>query len=84
MPSVLSYKRWEDDDKEQMLLAEERPDLIESSDPRCNVSNNSKQGSRNASLREEERERLSIHESLDYLTSHSKVYKKWLQGQTYR
>nr|XP_056710733.1 chloride channel protein D-like [Euleptes europaea] len=84
MPSVLSCKRCAVDGKEQMLLAEERPDLIESLDPGCNANNNSRSCSRSACLREEERERLSIHESLDYLTSHSKVYKKWLQGQTYR
>ncbi|XP_060098955.1 chloride channel protein C-like [Heteronotia binoei] len=84
MPSVLSCKRCADDGKEQMLLADERPDLIESLNSRCNASNNSRNCSRSGSVREEERERLSIHESLDYLISHSKVYKKWLQGQTYR
>ncbi|XP_061467311.1 chloride channel protein C-like [Rhineura floridana] len=84
MPAFLSCKRCADDGEEEMLLAEDRPDLIESLDPRCSSSNSSRSCSGSANLRDKERERLSVHESLDYLPSHSKVYKKWLQGQTYR
>ncbi|XP_028592848.2 chloride channel protein C-like [Podarcis muralis] len=83
MPTLLSCKRCTHDGEEEMLLAEDQPDLIESLDPRCNSSSRSCSGRANF-LQEKERERLSVHESLDYLPSHSSVYKKWLQGQNYR
>ncbi|XP_062897788.1 chloride channel protein C-like [Mobula hypostoma] len=33
---------------------------------------------------QKDRERLASHESLDYLPSHSEVYKKWLREEPYR
>ncbi|KAF7246282.1 Chloride channel protein B, partial [Varanus komodoensis] len=68
--------------EEQLLLAEDQPDLIESLNPQCNDYRSCSQ--RRTFLQEKEKEQLSMHESLDYLPSHSSVYKKWLQGQTYR
>ncbi|XP_053101924.1 chloride channel protein C-like [Hemicordylus capensis] len=84
MSSLLSCKRCSGDGEEQMLLAEDRPDLIESLDSTCNHSSNNRICLGSAHCQEKERECLSAHESLDYLPSHSKVYEKWLQGQTYR
>ncbi|KAH1177666.1 chloride channel protein C-like [Mauremys mutica] len=83
MSSLLSCKTCVDNSEEQMLLIEERPDLIHSLDPRRCCS--SKQdGLANSNCRKEERECQAPHESLDYLPSHSRVYKKWLQEKTYR
>ncbi|KAK4827819.1 hypothetical protein QYF61_021903, partial [Mycteria americana] len=67
-----------------MLMAEDHgPDLIHSQDFRrqCSISRSSLAYYH---CKEEEREHLIAHESLDYLPSHSKVYKKWLQEKTYR
>lgn len=69
--------------EEEMLMAEDHgPDLIHSQDFRrkCSVSRSLAY----YHCKEEEREHLIAHESLDYLPSHSKVYKKWLQEKTYR
>ncbi|KAH0617731.1 hypothetical protein JD844_016254 [Phrynosoma platyrhinos] len=84
MPTLLSHKRCIDGGEEQMLLAEDQPDLIESLDPRCDSSNNNRSCLRRISLRAKKREYQSVPESLDYLPSHSTIYKKWLQGQSYR
>ncbi|XP_008113070.2 chloride channel protein C [Anolis carolinensis] len=84
MPTLLSHKRCTNEGEEQMLLAEDRPDLIESLDPRCDSGDNNRSCLRNINFQEKEREYLSVPESLDYLPSHSKIYKKWLQGQSYR
>ncbi|KAM6278094.1 chloride channel protein C-like [Spheniscus humboldti] len=69
--------------EEEMLMADHGPDLIHSQDFRrkCSVSRSSLAYYH---CKEEEREHLIAHESLDYLPSHSKVYKKWLQEKTYR
>ncbi|XP_042712972.1 chloride channel protein C-like isoform X1 [Chrysemys picta bellii] len=83
MSSLLSCKRCVDNSEEQMLLIEERPDLIHSLDPRRCYSSK-RDGLANSNCRKEERECQAPHESLDYLPSHSRVYKKWLQEKTYR
>lgn len=70
--------------EEAMLMAEDcGPDLINSQDLRrqCSISRSS---SAYYHCEEQEREHMIDHESLDYLPSHSKVYKKWLQEKTYR
>ncbi|PKU37487.1 chloride channel protein c-like [Limosa lapponica baueri] len=70
--------------EEEMLMAEDHgPDLIHSQKFRkqCSISRSSLAYYRS---KEEEREHLIAHESLDYLPSHSTVYKKWLQEKTYR
>ncbi|KAJ6662104.1 hypothetical protein lerEdw1_012569 [Lerista edwardsae] len=84
MPSFLSCKRYAEGGEEQVLLAEERPDLIESLDSRCSSSTEHGTCSGTASCKEKERESLLVQESLNYLPSHSKVYKEWLQSQAYR
>ncbi|XP_026555388.1 chloride channel protein C-like [Pseudonaja textilis] len=66
-----------------MLLAEEQPDLIDSLDLQCKGNSNNSYCSRKNSLQEKGDEH-SVHESLDYLPSHSNIYKKWLQEQGYR
>ncbi|KAK9403319.1 chloride channel protein C-like [Crotalus adamanteus] len=66
-----------------MLLAEEQPDLIDSLDLQCKGNSNNSHCSRKNSLQEKGDEH-SVHESLDYLPSHSNIYKKWLQEQAYR
>ncbi|KAM7174673.1 chloride channel protein C-like [Macrochelys suwanniensis] len=66
-----------------MLLIEEKPDLIHSLDPRRCCSSK-RDGLANSNCRKEERECQVPHESLDYLPSHSRVYKNWLQEKTYR
>ncbi|XP_067409978.1 chloride channel protein C-like [Emydura macquarii macquarii] len=83
MSSLLSCKRCVDNSEEQMLLVEERQDLIHSVDARRYCSSK-RDGSANYNCRKEERECQATHESLDYLPSHSRVYKKWLQEKTYR
>uniref|UniRef100_A0A8D2IQI6 Chloride channel protein n=1 Tax=Varanus komodoensis TaxID=61221 RepID=A0A8D2IQI6_VARKO len=82
MPTFFSCKGSTAEGEEQLLLAEDQPDLIESLNPQCNDYRSCSQ--RRTFLQEKEKEQLSMHESLDYLPSHSSVYKKWLQGQTYR
>lgn len=70
--------------EEEMLIAEDHgPDLINSQDFRrqCSIIRSSLAYSH---FKEEEREHLIAHESLDYLPSHSEVYKKWLQEKTCR
>ncbi|GAB0182485.1 chloride channel protein C-like [Grus japonensis] len=70
--------------EEEMLMAEDHgPDVIHSQNFRrqCSISRSSLAYYH---CKEEEREHLITHESLDYLPSHSKVYKKWLQEKTYR
>ncbi|XP_072855019.2 chloride channel protein C [Pogona vitticeps] len=84
MQTLLSRKRCMGSSEEQMLLAQDRPDLIESLDPRCSSSENDKSCSRITSFPEKKRKHLSTAESLDYLPSHSNVYKTWLQEQSYR
>lgn len=71
------------DAEDQMLLAEEQPDLIDSLDLQCKGNSNNSHCSRKNSLQEKGDEH-SVHESLDYLPSHSNIYKKWLQEQSYR
>ncbi|KAL7984324.1 hypothetical protein Chor_002894 [Crotalus horridus] len=71
------------DAEDQMLLAEEQPDLIDSLDLQCKGNSNNSHCSRKNSLQEKGDEH-SVHESLDYLPSHSNIYKKWLQEQAYR
>jgi len=84
MSSLFSHRTHMENYEEEMLMAEDRgPDLIYSQDFRrqCSISRSSLAYYH---CREEEREHLIAHESLDYLPSHSKVYKKWLQEKTYR
>ncbi|XP_048452082.1 chloride channel protein C-like [Rhincodon typus] len=38
----------------------------------------------NVKWTQNDRENLALHESLDYLPSHSDIYKKWLQRKPYR
>ncbi|KAM9223217.1 chloride channel protein C-like [Leptosomus discolor] len=83
MSSLFSRRTRLGSAEEEMLMAEDHgPDLIHSQDFRrqCSLSR--------SSLAyyhcEEDREHLIAHESLDYLPSHSEVYKKWLQEKTYR
>ncbi|XP_066479108.1 chloride channel protein C-like [Tiliqua scincoides] len=84
MPSLFSCKRYVEGVEEQLLLAEDRPDLTESLDPRCKSSTENRTCSGSASCQEKEGECLFVRESLNYLPSHSKVYEKWLQSQAYR
>ncbi|KAK2527805.1 chloride channel protein C [Columba livia] len=73
-----------EDVEEEMLMAEDHgPDLIHSQDFRRQISV-SRGGLAYYHCKEEERETPVAHESLDYLPSHSKVYKKWLQEKTHR
>lgn len=83
MSSLLFCSRHLANSEEQMLLAEDGPDLIHSLDPRrcCNINAG---GSANYKCGEEKNECLAIYESLDYLPSHSEAYKKWLQEKAYR
>ncbi|XP_053916136.1 chloride channel protein C-like isoform X2 [Cuculus canorus] len=70
--------------EEEMLMAEDHgPDLINTQDFRTQCSS-SRSSLAYYHCKKEEREHLIAHESLDYLPSHSKVYKKWLQEKTYR
>ncbi|KAM9302561.1 LOW QUALITY PROTEIN: chloride channel protein C-like [Morus bassanus] len=81
MSSLFSHRTHMENGEEEMLMAEDcRPDLIHSQDFRrqCRSSLGYYH------CKEEEREHLIAHESLDYLPSHSSVYKKWLQEKTYR
>ncbi|XP_074841905.1 chloride channel protein C-like [Carettochelys insculpta] len=82
MWSLLSCHRCVENSEEQILLTEEGPDLIHSLDPR-RCCRSKRKGSANCNHRKE-REYQVCHESLDYLPSHSRVYKKWLQEKTYR
>nr|XP_025958771.1 chloride channel protein D-like [Dromaius novaehollandiae] len=83
MSSLFSCRSYVENGEEEMLIVDDGPDLIHPQDFR-------KQASINRSslayyrCKEEEREHLIAHESLDYLPSHSKAYKKWLQEKTYR
>ncbi|XP_025056823.1 chloride channel protein C-like isoform X2 [Alligator sinensis] len=83
MSSLLFCTRHLANSEEQMLLAEDGPDLIHSLDPRrcCNINAG---GSANYKCGEEKNECLATYESLDYLPSHSEAYKKWLQEKAYR
>lgn len=84
MSSLFSYTRHVDDGEEEMLMAEDHgPDLIHPHDFRrqCSISRSDLAYSH---CKEDEREQLVAHESLDYLPSHSGVYKKWLQEKAYR
>ncbi|XP_063155341.1 chloride channel protein C-like [Candoia aspera] len=83
MSTLLSHKKCTGDGEDQMLLAEEQPDLIESLDLQCKGNPNNSYCFRKGSLQEKGDEH-SAHESLDYLPSHSNIYKKWLQEQAYR
>nr|XP_014432999.2 chloride channel protein C-like [Pelodiscus sinensis] len=83
MWSLLSCKRCMENTEEEMLLIEEEPDLIHSVDPR-RCCRSIRDGSANYNCRKEERDCQVPHESLDYLPSHSRSYKKWLQEKTYR
>lgn len=81
MSSLFSYRRHVDDGEEEMLMAEDHgPDLIHPQEFRrqCGINRNSL-----AYYDCEEREQPVPHESLDYLPSHSGVYKNWLQEKTY-
>ncbi|XP_072186141.1 chloride channel protein C-like [Excalfactoria chinensis] len=81
MASLFSYRRHMDDGEEEMLMAEDHsPDLIHHQDFRrqCGINRSSL-----ASYDCREKEQPVSHESLDYLPSHSAVYKKWLQEKTY-
>ncbi|XP_014792391.1 PREDICTED: chloride channel protein C-like [Calidris pugnax] len=84
MSSLFSHRAHMENGEEEMLMAEDHgPDLIHSQGFRrqCSISRSSLAYYR---CKEEEREHLIAHESLDYLPSHSTVYKKWLQEKTYR
>ncbi|KAM9387411.1 chloride channel protein C-like [Phaethornis superciliosus] len=84
MSLLFSHRTHVENDEEEMLMAEDhRPDVINSQDFRrqCSTSRNSLAYYH---CKEEEREHQIAHESLDYLPSHSKAYKKWLQEKTYR
>ncbi|KAM4684536.1 chloride channel protein C-like [Amazona ochrocephala] len=84
MSSLFSRRTHMGNGEEAMLMAEDHgPDLINSQDLRrqCSISRSS---SAYYHCEEQEREHMMAHESLDYLPSHSKVYKKWLQEKTYR
>ncbi|XP_061304500.1 chloride channel protein C-like [Pezoporus flaviventris] len=84
MSSLFFHRTNMGNDEEVMLMAEDcGPDLINSQDLRrqCSISRSS---SAYYHCEAQEREHTIDHESLDYLPSHSKVYKKWLQGKTYR
>ncbi|XP_042320510.1 chloride channel protein C-like [Sceloporus undulatus] len=50
----------------------------------CDSSSNNQSCLGRIRLRAKKREYQSVPESLDYLPSHSTIYKKWLQGQSYR
>ncbi|OXB75114.1 UNVERIFIED_CONTAM: hypothetical protein H355_003192 [Colinus virginianus] len=69
-----------DDGEEEMLMADHSPGLIHPQDFRRQYGTNR---SSLAYYHCEEREQPVSHESLDYLPSHSGVYKKWLQEKTY-
>ncbi|XP_074879367.1 chloride channel protein C-like [Buteo buteo] len=84
MSSLFSHRTRVENGEEEMLMAEDHgPDLINSQDFRrqCSIIRSSLAYSH---CKEEEREHLIAHESLDYLPSHSEVYKKGLQEKTYR
>ncbi|KAM9024014.1 chloride channel protein C-like isoform 2-T2 [Ara ararauna] len=84
MSSLFSHRTHMGNAEEAMLMVEDHgPDLINSQDLRrqCSISRSS---SAYYHCEEQEREHMMAHESLDYLPSHSKVYKKWLQEKTYR
>lgn len=84
MSSLFSHRTHVENGEEEMLMAEDHgPDLIHSQDFR-RQSSISRSSSAYNHCKEEEREHLITHESLDYLPSHSKVYKEWLQEKTYR
>lgn len=84
MSSLFSHRTHMEDVEEEMLMAEDHgPDLIHSQDFRRQISV-SRGGLAYYHCKEEERETPVAHESLDYLPSHSKVYKKWLQEKTHR
>ncbi|KAM9200256.1 chloride channel protein C-like [Mergus octosetaceus] len=82
--SLFSCTRHVDDGEEEMLMAEDHgPDLIHPHDFRrpCSIS---RSDLAYGHCKEDEREQPVAHESLDYLPSHSRVYKKWLQEKAYR
>ncbi|KAM6410470.1 chloride channel protein C-like isoform 2-T2 [Pluvialis apricaria] len=84
MSSLFSHRTHVKNCEEEMLMAEDHgPDLIHSQDFR-RQSSIGRSSLAYKHCKEEEREHLITHESLDYLPSHSKVYKKWLQEKTYR
>ncbi|XP_063180068.1 chloride channel protein D-like isoform X2 [Chroicocephalus ridibundus] len=84
MSSLFSHRTHMENGEEEMLMGEDHgPDLIHSQDFRRQRSI-SRSTSAYYRCKEEEREHPIAHESLDYLPSHSKVYKKWLQEKTYR
>uniref|UniRef100_UPI00398EEAAD chloride channel protein B-like n=1 Tax=Pristiophorus japonicus TaxID=55135 RepID=UPI00398EEAAD len=74
-----STKKWRDSE-EDPLLQEGRPLIGKQNVQRRNSGNNLI----SVKYTQKDRESLASHESLDYLPSHSDIYKKWLREIPYR